>query len=287
MKKFQSIPTTKQQLRSLKGSALHNLFWAKSLAKEALGKVEGERLVTYMLRRFGLPNAHDDDYKRLAHWVITTPDPNIYLSVSPMLSPYNESSHFAIYYSGKLENEVKKDLEHEKFTKAINRGFVAWWKKNAAKRFAINWWSKEALEARLKNNLSLKLYKSWDGESGSQCLAITSPGVPSNTKVFTDPFVQWEAQNWLKTEAPDLTQPVITEHFVLRPSARQKKMADAIRCALRDLCRPTYVRDHYFNVHGHVADERLEVMGAVDYSPQATAPWWEASKFNRTTRLSP
>ena len=40
-------------------------------------------LFVYMVRRFGYPATGSDDYKEIACWFLTTPDPNIALIVSP------------------------------------------------------------------------------------------------------------------------------------------------------------------------------------------------------------
>lgn len=57
------------------------------LAGTPLKKCGWATLFAYMHRRFGPPHVGGDDYKDLsASWMLTTPDPEVFLSVSPSLS---------------------------------------------------------------------------------------------------------------------------------------------------------------------------------------------------------
>jgi hypothetical protein len=53
-------------------------------------------LFTYCFRRFGNPNKPSDPYKDIASWLLTTPHPNMILTIRPSLC---EESHFSIHFA--------------------------------------------------------------------------------------------------------------------------------------------------------------------------------------------
>jgi len=52
-------------------------------AEEILPDGDYASLFVYMFRRFGIPESGSDDYKEIACWYLTTPDPAVGLMVSP------------------------------------------------------------------------------------------------------------------------------------------------------------------------------------------------------------
>ena len=52
-------------------------------AEEILPDGDYASLFVYMFRRFGMPENGSDDYKEIACWYLTTPDPAVGLMVSP------------------------------------------------------------------------------------------------------------------------------------------------------------------------------------------------------------
>ncbi len=86
-------------------------FNEKDLVK-ILGKTANYATIfTYMFRRFGPSQHGSDDYKEIMRWWLTTPDPNVGLTVSPRPGGLIFSFGYAIKRSVYNNNEDEKQVE--------------------------------------------------------------------------------------------------------------------------------------------------------------------------------
>jgi hypothetical protein len=91
------------------------------IAEQVLPKVSGATLFAYCFRRFGYPNVGWDESKNLANYLLTTPEPGLFLEIVPYLG--STSSQLMFGYS------IAKDLEEQTFYKIFlgpHGGHKAW-----------------------------------------------------------------------------------------------------------------------------------------------------------------
>lgn len=77
--------------------------------------------LAYLQRRFGLSEIGSDPYKEIAAWLITTPDPEVFLRISPL--PHEEARlSMAVYVSENVRRE--NDLWESHYSKAWRQTFL-------------------------------------------------------------------------------------------------------------------------------------------------------------------
>jgi hypothetical protein len=99
-----SLREANHETREMIGAGLED----KVIERTPLKNVDVAMLFTYMHRRFGLPTIGGDDYKDLsASWLISTPDPDLALMVSPSFAGSIFSFRPVISLPGKDRDELE------------------------------------------------------------------------------------------------------------------------------------------------------------------------------------
>lgn len=222
-------------------SAAGGLFMLSSIARAILPGLRGADLFSYMFRRFGPPTVGSDDFKQLAQYYITTPIEGLFLGVSPYMG-LSEACNFRYCVDREIASRIS----------SLERGpFIEW--RNAAGR----WYHENHLEL-----IPQVLHET----------IVDSEGSPLG--------LWYDFSYWDGVVADDGTrfelQPVWDAAFASYPDPKpepfdcqlKKDCLEALTVAMKDLLRPTYVRDVYFNALGHIGDQDI-VTAEVQYGVTA------------------
>lgn len=220
-------------------------------ADEVFGAgIPGPWLAVYMLRRFGWPNAGSDDYKNLCSWCITTPVEGLYLLVTPylgeasgnLLGLSSRNLHFGVRFSREVGTELNRDSEIEKCWVRREKAIRRWWDSEGSDLYVFG--SGDPTEDALvlksveKDGKVYGLWKRPDGYKRRQKL----PAIGNQL------FFWWLAE-YIKKAHPGVLPEFKPEPRGL--TAFQRRAKQAIEKVLKDLMRPTYVRDVGFSPLGH------------------------------------
>lgn len=204
-------------------------------AKRVFGKrLQYERLFTYLFRRFGPQQYGCDGHKDLTIYILTTPDPQVHLVVAP-----NPSQGLSFGYA--ITQAVSDELHEwtrgpwQKWFSAMAEAFILQFKiRRRSEKEGVYFGVHTMVEHyRVKNGLSPKkdqlptLPKGWEKRCTSFCTEyIAEHGLPPARR--HDPL--------------DLRSVVSGS-----PHAR---ILAALEISMRDLLRPTNIRDCYISALG-------------------------------------
>jgi hypothetical protein len=214
--------------------------------------IQGPWLAVYMLRRFGWPNAGSDDYKNLCSWCLTTPVEGLYLLVTPylgeasgnLLGLSSRNLHFGVRFSREVGRELNRDPEVEKHWARREKAIRRWWEREGADLYVFTEGEDTGDLVREWNTVEGKTLGLWKRPDGFTKLR-TLPRVPAK---IASVFWWWMAE-FLEEKHPDILPEFKPKSRGL--TAFQRRAKQAIETVLKDLMRPTYVRDVGFSLFGH------------------------------------
>lgn len=213
-------------------------------------KIDYGSLFAYLFRRFGYPNSGWDGYKHLARYILTTPHPDLFLSVTP-----SASNRATLSLRFLMPREEWEALDADR-----RRDLDAW------RERAYQWRERQGLPdwARALRSESRSEPESGQGavpQTLCQALmaAIWEPGdtgVADLALAFmsgvTQAYHQIEPKPPSRRRVPDWSQ--WADDDPLKP------LAKAAQSALRDLHHPVRIRDTAINAFGRADfDYRLAV----------------------------
>ncbi len=237
--------------------------WADELYK---GVVPGPWLCCYMLRRFGWPNAGSDDYKNLCSWSLTTPIDGLYLLVTPYLGSSN--LHFAVNFNKVVQSQIGKDPGREAYFARRETAVLRWWNATGRKLYTIGGGTVEGDEDVLVHPYSEQDGKVWGLWKRTPAHAkLGANKLPAGLWRWLGQFVD---EQHPKAKLPRITK----REQAARVSRYNLRVKAAITATLKDLLRPTYVRDISFTPFGSIEDspEAIE-----RYSNQKTAEYFHGA----------
>ncbi len=92
------------------------VFRPGDIARELFPTMRGADLFTYCFRRFGYPSSGWDDYKEICRYNVTTPEPDIFLTITPHCGRSGQDSWLSFGYL------IEKALEEEYYQLLTRRG---------------------------------------------------------------------------------------------------------------------------------------------------------------------
>ena len=222
------------------------------VADEAFGgKVPGEWLTCYMLRRFGHPNAGSDPHKDLCAWMLTTPIAGLFLIVHPYLGG-GGNYHFAIRYTKEVGHALDRDPGREAVRARREKAIRRWWDTRGGKLYALGMGKKEGDEDELVHLCGEK-----DGLVGGLWRRPLKHDRPHD-KLPKDDMVLWWLGCFIEKQHPEVKLPMVTKRERAQRTTRyQHKAKAAVIATMRALLRPTNVRDLDFNIYGRDNDKSV------------------------------
>ncbi len=214
------------------------------------GSVPGPWLTCYMLRRFGWPNIGGDSHKDLCCWALTTPLPGLYLQVSPYLGGSN--LHFAVRFNAEVQQGIRRDPGRESYFARREKALRKWWALKGRKLYSLGVGKKQGDEDELVHAY---------GERGDQVYGLWRRK-PShkwpNTLPKTDAgMLLWWLGEFLKKHHPEVKLPKMSKRErKARITRFHMKVQSAIKTTMRDLLRPTGIRDLSFTPFGDLERDR-------------------------------
>lgn len=225
----------------------------KVVSKALGGDPDFSLLFTYMFRRFGAPFLPQDDYKELCKYVLTTPMKNVYLSIHPTASNYNFGF---IYPQGTIQKiEWGNYPERIKWCQRMQK----WAKKNHAVNIFggvlsnLSIYTKPdkkgncTIEGRKKilfmaeiNKWLFTSYPEWAGDK----VVVPADKQQEVIKEFIE-YKEDELGKYTKLYQKVEKIPKMQSKEGLK---LKKHIIKAISVTAKDLLKPTYIRDVYFNV---------------------------------------
>lgn len=218
------------------------------------GNVPGAWLTCYMLRRFGWPNSGSDDYKELCAWTLTTPMAGLYLGVSPYLGDSMNLS-FNVRFNKKVQRLLYADPLRDAFFRRKEKAIRLWWRSAGCKLYMWGF-------GKASGDEDVLVHKFCDAHEDGMVLGLwkrearhakTHPKKMPSPKRFI--MLDWWLGDFISKIHPEVKLPGITKR---EKGARQRKtrfqiqVAAALRAAMRDLLRPTNVRDLSFSPFGDI-----------------------------------
>ena len=214
--------------------------------------VPGPWLCCYMLRRFGWANSGSDPFKDLCTWTLTTPMEGLFLGVTPYLGGSN--LHFSIRYTKSVGGELNRDPGREACLARRKKAVEEWWVSTGSKLYTIGTGKKDGDEDELVYTCVERdgqVYGLWRRKASHK----GSNGVPKKDGFFT-----WWLGEFLKKNHPEVKIPKMTKREKKRTGTRfQIQARAALKATMRDLLRPTNVRDISFTPFGNIETDSIAV----------------------------
>lgn len=243
------------------------------------GEISGPWLTCYMLRRFGWPNSGSDDHKELFTWILTTSVPGLFVSVTPSLVGSN--LHFAVRFDKAISSALSRDPGREAFS-ARNRAAVdKWWHRSGRKLYAIGTGKAVGDVDELVHK-----YAERDGKVSGLWRRKRANARMTALPKFNQIY-RWLG-DFIDKNHPEVRMPKMNKREEeSRTTKFQLKLHAAFRATLRDLLRPTSVRDISFSPFGDVErtpnaiarSAKLKPTGHFEGAGYAPEEW-----FKRTAR---
>lgn len=285
------------------GGTINPSKWATELYA---GEMPGPWLCCYMLRRFGWPNEGSDDYKNLMSWTLSTPMPGLYLSVTPYLGHNGEQPkdlkhamnlHFGIRFNDDVESKLNADPLRDAFFKRRFAVILKWWQTNGCKLYTFGATKRDDPEETLVHEYGKgskkpeMLWGLWKHRPEHDKAKINH----KNGGWLKDDMALWWFGNFLKKHHPEVRLPKMRKRErEMRMSRFDIQVRTAVRATLKDLLRPTNVRDISFTPFGDIertpeAVKRYTNQKSVPFFHGAgyTPEYWFKHATAKERRLSP
>ena len=238
------------------------------------GVVPGPWLTCYMLRRFGWPNVGSDDYKDLCAWTLTTPMEGLFLHVAPYLGDSMNLS-FAVRYTKEVQALLYADPQRDAFMKKKWAAVERWWSKSGSKRYVWGYGRAKGDEDELVHKFSDAreegfVFGFWKREARHRDPRLWK--LPSPKRFV---MLEWWLCEFLQKTHPEVKLPKLPKGPRRRTRA-QRSIGAALRATMRDLLRPTNIRDLSFTPFGDV-ERNPDAISR--YSGQEKAGYWEGAGY--------
>lgn len=253
------------------------------------GEVSGSLLCCYMMRRFGWPNSGGDSYKDLCTWTITTPMRGLYLSVTPYLGGSN--LHFAVRYDARVGRMINADPGRKSYQIRWAAALGRWWGRIGRHKYAFGCGVKEGDEDTL-----VHLYAE-DRKDPNKVWGLWQR-TPKNRHIGNrfpkDGMALWWLGRYLEEKHPEVKLPKMTKRERnSRTSRDQLRIIAALTTTMRDMLRPTNVRDISFSPLGDMernenaakASAKCEAVGYFRGSGYSAEYWFGMSSRKRNSIL--
>jgi hypothetical protein len=209
------------------------------------GEVPGPWLCCYMLRRFGWPNSGSDDLKDLCRWVLTTPMPGLYLGISPYLGGSN--LHFSVRFNKAVGSQITIDPGRTSYFSRRRKAIGRWWARKGRHLYTFGVGTKEGDSDEL-----IHLYAEEDGKVAGLWRRTPAHTWP-NRIPGKNGWVVWWLGEFIAKRHPEVRLPKMTKKEIGRRMSRfQIRVRAAVKATLRDLLRPTRIRDLSFSPFGDI-----------------------------------
>ncbi|ELG7182163.1 TPA: hypothetical protein ACXNGJ_003920 [Pseudomonas aeruginosa] len=204
-------------------------------------------LFAYMFRRFGYPNVGWDDYKELAKYILTTPNPDMLLQVVPYTGDTTWIT-FRFFVADNVAQAVREHDEHDR---------IEWEKR------AYDWREQQGLPEWMPDwirMLNEDVYPAWGitdhevadwREAIGSALELGQPGTPFHelsSKAYELRMALFE--DYRKVEARPARLMRSADMSTWADTDPLKPLAEAAQTALKDLLGPVRVRDVAINALG-------------------------------------
>jgi hypothetical protein len=257
-----------RELLSIKNGSSINSVTKGSPGRKIIPKSEtpfdGAWLTCYMIRRFGWPNMGGDPYKDLcANWVLTTPMKGLFLNVRPhMGKPNNEWSDllsFGVCHTFAVSEKLRDDPVLTRFWQTESKAALQWWRTEGVKHYAFgDYYADDADEKCIDRigtgtNNGKKFTRGFYKKSLKHNFIKEINIKHNNSDSFFN--TMYCIRNIIEKNHPEAPMPkwnpeMRKGHPKYTPF--QEDAIAALQTTLKDLEKPTYVRDTYFNIHGNV-----------------------------------
>lgn len=260
MDEYQAQQAT--DLDGYEGSAGIGFFNPGKYAQEILKICNYGEMFAYLFRRFGYPLFGYDQLKDLAAYRITTPMEGVLLAVYPNPSGVKHSFGYA------LSEELDQICDEATFgpVEEWRKQMMAWAKKeHGTILVSMNYSSEEELDIAASIWLN-KQHPDTEEENVTE----------NHVKEFWDE----QRKTWGKYhEKYKEVEPFPSPYDDGIQEGIRLQISDALKAAIFDLKRPTYIRDVYINICGRVFDDS-DLPPGVDPSPMAGYGLIGAAKLN-------
>lgn len=237
-----------------KNGAKSGILYPSEEAEKILGDISFGILFSYCFRRFGFPNYGTDSYTSMVSYFVTTPMKGCYLWIDPRPS---ECSMFGYITSKtlfkKLHRERCKDFikrwravrkfTREKFNDEFATEFTGATERQVGK-VAMNWFNANHPELNEWEEVTEDLWRHY--------WTIQREKAEKYSDLFDKAFPNYKRYDPMKDKKSSTYQ-----------------ANEALKVAIKDLLRPTFVRDCYFNVKGFESKENPMNMEDASYSVEA------------------
>lgn len=267
--KFESALATDKQQASItggfgSGGKINPGKWATELYK---GEMSGPWLCCYMLRRFGWPNEGSDDYKNLMSWTLTTPMAGLYLCVTPYLghggTPKEAAEnakygcanlHFGVRFSKVVGENMERDPVRDRFFERQQNMVRRWWKTKGRAAYTFGCGKVSDADETLVHEYGKADEKKHPGMVWGLWKRIPEHDkFKANDKWLKNGMALWWLSDFVDENHKEVRFPRMTKRErAERMTPFQIQVRSAIKATLKDLLRPTNVRDISFTPFGDI-----------------------------------
>jgi len=240
--------------------ALPHHYLMEPLFTETIGEmVDYGALFAYLFRRFGYPNDGWDNYKNLARYILTTPEPDLFLQVVPYVG--NRSAlHFTFLIPYEAYDEIHR-IEQAPLDAWVERA-TTWYE---AAHSVPDWmpdWMEEA-SAFVARPLD-------DWKDAFSLLSLFADGHTTEQPRKTYGAFFEEVMNAYRAIEPEPARATYPDNWHEWPDDdREKAYFRAAAISMGDLQRPVRVRGARINARGRVLDS----VGGYTLKEPAVAGW--------------
>ncbi|HEJ2342337.1 TPA: hypothetical protein ACWLUJ_006141 [Pseudomonas aeruginosa] len=206
-------------------------------------------LFAYLFRRFGYPNAGWDDYKELTKYILSTPNPDMFLQVVPYTGNTTWIT-FRFFVTEELAQAVRAHDDHER-TEWERRAF-AWRERQGLPEWMPDWIKMVNEEVYPAWGITNAEVTSWR-EAIRSALPLgadedESPYYDLSNKAYQFHLALIEDYRRIEARPPRLMRSADISTWAQTDPLRP--LAEAAIIALQDLLRPVRVRDIAINALG-------------------------------------
>lgn len=262
-------------------------------------EIPGAMLCCYMLRRFGWPNTGSDPYKNLMSWTLTTPMPGLLLLVTPYLGHQGDdrkvfrrnskfgcaNMHFGYRHSKQVGDKIHSNPTREAFWKRQRQAIDRWWKTKGRKLYTFG-------NGKIENPAEDVLVTEWSSKPDGSKWGLWKR-LPEHAKLKKVQKMQmhwlnqWPAAHWrlgefIKKNHPEVKLPKMRKREKNAPKLSRFAIQcrAAIRATLRDLMRPTHVRDISINPFGDIERAPLAIAKCEEFKDKQSDAGYFAGAGN-------